>query len=599
MLALEDTSWRDNPASTGFNPDNEIDETRTFNSVNELVSRVDNSVTKSPTYDACGNMTDDGVKYTYEYDAFGRMTKVSTRGGSPATVAEYRYNGLNHRIGWRYDVNASGTVDGSDAWHWFVYDPQWRIVATYRIPTTWTGSADSSPKERFIYRNAGVAGSGSSSYIDEVILRDRDNTGGAAGWDAASDGTLEERAYYLHNWRHDVVALISDQGYVLERTKYSAYGVAFRVLPADVNADGFIDGFDADDYDAFFTGSPADPRADMDYDGFIDGFDRDDFLAHFDNDLTTARGTLSQHNNRKGYAGYEHDPAPQHYVVRHRVYDPLGGYWEERDPLGYHDGAGLYEYVMGNPFTGFDSMGLATSTCGTAACTSQYTSTTWAVQLTSMMDPPAEDPDKWAVEQGLACLRQPDIKDLIDKIRAAGCPMPTFRDGGTLCDKQRIYAFDCCTNTISMCKNIDSPCRAIKHELIHMLDACTGLAPCDKSPGKGCGPENCRVRACTEVRAYAYSGQCCDGRKLNISCLRDKVGRSMFGMGCGDGKRPEDTAQPAITYALRTCLPKADRDGICTAGYPLVPLKPSAPDPAERTIPWWRYYPLTLAGQIM
>ncbi len=45
---------------------------------------------------------------------------------------------------------------------------------------------------------------GASSYIDILILRNNDaNT----AWPAASDGTLEERIYYCHNWRGDVVAL--------------------------------------------------------------------------------------------------------------------------------------------------------------------------------------------------------------------------------------------------------------------------------------------------------------------------------------------------------------------------------------------------------
>ncbi|MCL4742522.1 MAG: hypothetical protein KJZ54_10010 [Phycisphaerales bacterium] len=51
----------------------------------------------------------------------------------------------------------------------------------------WTFDAD--PKERLVYHNAGLAGGGGSSYIDAVILRDRDaNT----AWEDEADGTLDE-----------------------------------------------------------------------------------------------------------------------------------------------------------------------------------------------------------------------------------------------------------------------------------------------------------------------------------------------------------------------------------------------------------------------
>jgi YD repeat-containing protein len=99
--------------STGFQATNEINETRTFNVANEMASRVDNSVTKSPAYDANGNLTDDGVNYTYVYDAFGRLRTVKNRSNA-AVVEENHYNGLNQRIGWHYDVDADGDVDGSD-----------------------------------------------------------------------------------------------------------------------------------------------------------------------------------------------------------------------------------------------------------------------------------------------------------------------------------------------------------------------------------------------------------------------------------------------------------------------------------------------------
>lgn len=53
---------------------------------------------------------------------------------------------------------------------------------------------------------------------------------------------------------------------------------------ADFNGDGFVDGFDYDDFVACFEGDPCPPgkSADFNGDGFADGFDYDDFVAAFE-----------------------------------------------------------------------------------------------------------------------------------------------------------------------------------------------------------------------------------------------------------------------------------------------------------------------------
>ncbi|MBX3382415.1 MAG: hypothetical protein KF864_02795 [Phycisphaeraceae bacterium] len=320
----------------------------TFNKANEFTARGGNS----PAYDVAGNMTDDGVNYTYVHDAFGRLTAVKTRGGSPATVSEYRYNGLGHRIGWRSDTNFDSTVDGSDPWYWFVYDDRWRVVATYR-------GSDAHPKERFIHHNAGPAGFGGSSYIDSVILRDSDDP---EGWTNAADGTLETRHYYLQNWRHDVVALIEPDGTPFEYIRYSAYGVPSVYAAGDVNRDGVCDGFDPqdwDDYNDYGTGAMA-VDLDVNRDGVVDSADRALVQGHADWLLWTnhGRGSVSRLHNRRGYAGYEYDPATSQWHVRHRVLVSEMGRWNRRDPLGYVDGMSLYEYVGSRAVVAVDPSGL-------------------------------------------------------------------------------------------------------------------------------------------------------------------------------------------------------------------------------------------------
>ena len=125
-------------------------------------------------------------------------------------------------------VESQALVAGTDKIFYFAYDTRWRIAATYR-------ESDSSPKEQFTYHNAGVDGSGGSSYIDNVIMRDRDaNTAWAT---ASADGVLEERRVYCQNWRGDISAVITDTGKMVEWVKYSAYGVAMGLPCGDTNSD--------------------------------------------------------------------------------------------------------------------------------------------------------------------------------------------------------------------------------------------------------------------------------------------------------------------------------------------------------------------------
>jgi hypothetical protein len=71
-------------------------------------------------------------------------------------------------------------------------------------------------------------------------------------------------------------------------------------------------------------------------------------------------GTLSSPGiaNRTGYCGYRFAPETEMYLARNRWLSPPLGRWIERDPLGYVDGMGLYEYVKGRPSILRDPLGL-------------------------------------------------------------------------------------------------------------------------------------------------------------------------------------------------------------------------------------------------
>ncbi|MFO0834397.1 MAG: RHS repeat-associated core domain-containing protein [Phycisphaerales bacterium] len=344
-----------------FTDTGDLDDSRTYNTVNELLTRDTDSTSGttgnnySTAYDEVGNLTDDGKDYLYVYDVFGRLKSIKKRSNS-AVVAEYEYNGLDMRTGWHYDADGDSEVDGSDPWYRFVYDEKWRIVATFR-------GSDTSPKELFAYHNAGMNGRGGSSYIDSVILRNKDaNT----AWTSSSDGTCEERIYYVQNWRADVSAVLSDAGEVREWIKYSSYGVPSRIDPGDYNRDGFVNGTDYDDFADDFDNVLA--SADVNFDGFVNGDDYDLFADAWENPSAAGRNVLSAPSigNRIGYAGYQHELAVAgvdrtSYHIRYRVYDAGLGAWTRRDPIEYLDGTNLYAYVNAMPVTLSDSSGLQLS----------------------------------------------------------------------------------------------------------------------------------------------------------------------------------------------------------------------------------------------
>lgn len=229
------------------------------------------------------------------------------------------------------------------------------------MATYWDDDTD--PKEQFVHHAAGQRGFGGSSYIDSVILRDRDDT---SGWASSSDGVLEERVYYIQNWRADVVALIASDAELLEYVRYSSYGVATSYPKGDYDLDGDVDSADTTALSNFIAGAGG-WNLDFNRDGNTDGDDTTEHATYRTGYTggTGGRGVLSRSalRNRLGYAGYQFDDTMSAYHVRHRVYMPEIGRWTRRDPLGYVDGMGLYEYVGTRPLASVDSDGQSASRC--------------------------------------------------------------------------------------------------------------------------------------------------------------------------------------------------------------------------------------------
>src|SRR5204862_7604740 len=103
--------------------------------------------------------------------------------------------------------------------------------------------------------------------------------------------SIDERRYYCQTWRADVSAILkSDGSEVVEWVKYSAYGVPFRIDPADYNRDGVVESSDDTAYDDDYTNGRA--EADLNFDCFVDGLDDDLFNNTYTDPGSCGRGLL-------------------------------------------------------------------------------------------------------------------------------------------------------------------------------------------------------------------------------------------------------------------------------------------------------------------
>jgi len=201
----------------------------------------------------------------------------------------------------------------------------------------------------------GGYGYGRSSYINDVVCRNRDNT---SGWLAASDGTLEERYYYCPNWRRDLSALVTSARQLHEWCKYSSYGTANLCPGADTDSDGDCDSADVAQIQAWINAPTYDVRADADLDGDNDSADKTQAQsaplggAVLGWDATGIPGL----HNRRGFAGYTKEATA--LIARRRALCSFVGSWLQRDPLVYKDGASVLSYALSSPLVFLDPLGL-------------------------------------------------------------------------------------------------------------------------------------------------------------------------------------------------------------------------------------------------
>jgi RHS repeat-associated protein len=270
-------SFRQNSTGSG---NWDLVEGRASNPVNEitLITNSTGAGWVPPAYDKAGNMTmipqpaSAMSSYGVVYDGWNRFVKLSA-GGSQ--VAGYQYDGLNRR-----SVKQSYS-DGvlSSTRHYF-YSSGWQVLEE-RV-------GNSTSAERQVCWGL--------RYVDDLVLRDRDSTGG---------GSLNERLYALQDPNWNATALADRTGTVQERFAYDAYGMS-AVLTTSFGA-----------------------RVGSQYDWEV------------------------------RFSGYRWDTESGLYQVRWRCYHSTLGGFLTRDPLGLEGGSpNLYSYGRTNPVNRVDPFGL-------------------------------------------------------------------------------------------------------------------------------------------------------------------------------------------------------------------------------------------------
>lgn len=178
-----------NGATTGYKTlvsgSTTLDQNRTHNEANEILTITGTPNWIDPAHNAVGNMTvmpQPGTptsSYDAKYDAWNRLVEVKVTGGS--VVGAYAYDGLNRRV---RKTTPSPTRD-------YYYTRQWQVIEE-RI----SGGVD----RQFVW---------GQRYPDDLVLRDR----GA------------ERFYVLHDYFHPT-AVVNTSANVQERYGYSGFGIA-------------------------------------------------------------------------------------------------------------------------------------------------------------------------------------------------------------------------------------------------------------------------------------------------------------------------------------------------------------------------------------
>jgi RHS repeat-associated protein len=236
----------------------------------------DNRTDQARVYDAADELTQD-ANYTYTYDQEGNLVqKVNI--ANPADIAGYSYDAQNRLVG----------VQTPTASVSYAYDAMGR-----RIARTVNGVA-----ARYILDGHNVR-----------LELDGSNVLNAANTHAGLDKLLVRdqagaQLFYQSDALGSITALTDTSGAVVERYRYSAFGVVEVLNP---------------DFTPKVSNMPSQPFT---------------------------------------FASREWEPESQLYFCRNRFYGPFLGRFMSRDPIGEEGGTNLYGYVDNDPVNLVDPLGL-------------------------------------------------------------------------------------------------------------------------------------------------------------------------------------------------------------------------------------------------
>ena len=174
-------------------------------------------------------------------------------------------------------------TDGATTTH-FYYNDRWKCVEE------WESTSTTDPVRQYVW-------GARSNHRDELVLRDRDATGG---------GTLDERLYCLMDY-FDPTAMVDTSGSVVERYAFTAFGLR-TIMEAD----------------------------------------------------WTVR-TSSAYAVGFAFHGQFLDTETGYYDYGYRYYSPNLGRWLSRDPIAEQGGVNLYGFTRNSAVNGNDLLGLEVS----------------------------------------------------------------------------------------------------------------------------------------------------------------------------------------------------------------------------------------------
>ena len=333
-------------------------------------------------------------------------------------------------------------------------------------------------------------------YIDDLVARDR--------------GT--ERLFGIQDPNWNMTAVADSTGAIRERYRYTAYGLPTVLTPT-----------------------------------------------------FTLRGA-SSFDWETRFAGYRWDVESWFLFARLRYLNPATGAWMGRDPRPADGTVSFYEYVRGRPNVLVDATG--TQATRPVPCTQQDCDDCVKEGWTDRKDPTLAAiymllTEKRAIGVGRKWKKgcQPKIKCCPASSKKAPCDKCANKGefGGLIKGTQDIFL---CSvnfgNYTNVAGSAHGKCgqiwETLRHELIHLLDQCTGI-------DRNAGLDPCELCVCDEYRAYDLSGQCDDGsvwRQINpqYKDKQDCIEQSIIGScdaPCGFINKTDKERLATVTAALANC----------------------------------------------